>query len=188
MVITSDSQSSCTCRVLDSYYFQFLQTVALFFVLFVPDIMAIYSVPDSADPIIDAFLLATMVIFGADLFLSFTCRPKMSWLEVMSSILSLFLAKQLSTLIRARTCISRASWWSSQACMHACMYQRVMRAQMFMNLATTALIVLDLSWVQDAVIETESTGYLSLTRALVLASQAGAHDPPAAHHAARAAG
>lgn len=49
----------------------------------------------------------------------------------------------------------------------------VVLTQMFMNLATTALIVLDLSWVQDAVIQSESTGYSSLTRALVLASQAG---------------
>ena len=70
------------CRVLDSYAFQGLQALALFFVLVVPDIMAIYSVPDSADPIIDALLLATMVVFGGDLFFSFTCRPKMSWLEV----------------------------------------------------------------------------------------------------------
>ena len=42
-----------------------------------------------------------------------------------------------------------------------------------MNLVTTALIALDLSWVQDQVRQNESTGYSSLTRALVLASQAG---------------
>ena len=53
------------------------------------------------------------------------------------------------------------------------MHDSRVRPQMFMNLATTALIVLDLSWLQDAVIESESTGYSSLTRALVLASQAG---------------
>ena len=42
-----------------------------------------------------------------------------------------------------------------------------------MNVITTALIALDLSWVQDKIRENESTGYSSLTRALVLASQAG---------------
>lgn len=42
-----------------------------------------------------------------------------------------------------------------------------------MNFVTTALIALDLSWVQEQVRENESTGYSSLTRALVLASQAG---------------
>lgn len=42
-----------------------------------------------------------------------------------------------------------------------------------MNVITTALIALDLSWVQDRIRENESTGYSSLTRALVLASQAG---------------
>ena len=54
---------------------------------------------------------------------------------------------------------------------HACM--GLVHMQIFMNLATTALIVLDLSWVEDAVIQSQSTGYSSLTRALVLASQAG---------------
>ena len=42
-----------------------------------------------------------------------------------------------------------------------------------MNIITTALISLDLSWVQDQIRQNESTGYSSLTRALVLASQAG---------------
>lgn len=42
-----------------------------------------------------------------------------------------------------------------------------------MNLVTTALIALDLSWIQNLVRQNESTGYSSLTRALVLASQAG---------------
>jgi hypothetical protein len=42
-----------------------------------------------------------------------------------------------------------------------------------MNFVTTALISLDLSWVQNQVRQNESTGYSSLTRALVLASQAG---------------
>lgn len=45
--------------------------------------------------------------------------------------------------------------------------------QVFMNLVTTALIALDLSWVQRQIRQNESTGYSSLTRALVLASQAG---------------
>ena len=42
-----------------------------------------------------------------------------------------------------------------------------------MNVITTALIALDLTWVQNKIRENESTGYSSLTRALVLASQAG---------------
>ena len=42
-----------------------------------------------------------------------------------------------------------------------------------MNTVTTALISLDLSWVQALVLQSESTGYSSVTRALVLASQAG---------------
>ena len=42
-----------------------------------------------------------------------------------------------------------------------------------MNLITTALIALELSWIQDMIRQNESTGYSSLTRALVLASQAG---------------
>ena len=42
-----------------------------------------------------------------------------------------------------------------------------------MNVITTALIALDLSWIQDIIRQGESTGYSSLTRALVLASQAG---------------
>lgn len=42
-----------------------------------------------------------------------------------------------------------------------------------MNIITTALISLDLSWIQDQIRQNESTGYSSLTRALVLASQAG---------------
>ena len=42
-----------------------------------------------------------------------------------------------------------------------------------MNTVTTALIALDLSWVQALVRQSESTGYSSLTRALVLAAQAG---------------
>lgn len=46
-------------------------------------------------------------------------------------------------------------------------------AQVFMNTVTTALIALDLSWVQALVLRSESTGYSSLARALVLASQAG---------------
>ena len=45
--------------------------------------------------------------------------------------------------------------------------------QVGMNLITTALIALDLSWIQDMIRQNESTGYSSLTRALVLASQAG---------------
>ena len=45
--------------------------------------------------------------------------------------------------------------------------------QVGMNIITTALISLDLSWVQDLIRQNESTGYSSLTRALVLASQAG---------------
>lgn len=50
---------------------------------------------------------------------------------------------------------------------------RYFLVQVFMNLVTTALIALDLSWVQNQVRQNESTGYSSLTRALVLASQAG---------------
>ena len=46
-------------------------------------------------------------------------------------------------------------------------------AQVSMNLITTALIVLELSWIEDKIRQEESTGYSSLTRALVLASQAG---------------
>ena len=42
-----------------------------------------------------------------------------------------------------------------------------------MNVITTALIALDLSWIQDMIRQNESTGYSSLIRALVLASQAG---------------
>ena len=45
--------------------------------------------------------------------------------------------------------------------------------QVGMNVVTTALIALDLSWIQDIIRQSESTGYSSLTRALVLASQAG---------------
>ena len=45
--------------------------------------------------------------------------------------------------------------------------------QVGMNVITTALIALDLSWIQDTIRQNESTGYSSLTRALVLASQAG---------------
>ena len=45
--------------------------------------------------------------------------------------------------------------------------------QVGMNIITTALISLDLSWVQDLIRQNESTGYSSLTRALLLASQAG---------------
>ncbi len=50
---------------------------------------------------------------------------------------------------------------------------RMNAVQAYMNIITTALISLDLSWVQDQIRQNESTGYSSLTRALVLASQAG---------------
>ena len=70
------------CRCLDSRAWQCLQAVSLLFVLFGPDIVALKSAPDSINPIIDALLLASMGLFGLDLFLSVLCRHKLMWLEV----------------------------------------------------------------------------------------------------------
>ncbi|KAK9915025.1 hypothetical protein WJX75_003738 [Coccomyxa subellipsoidea] len=112
-------------RFLDGRIFQWTQALALIFVLFGPDVVALMSAPNSIDPIINALLILSMAIFALDLILSVACRPNVSLLEI------------------------------------------------FMNLVTTALIALDLSWIQNLVRQNESTGYSSLTRALVLASQAG---------------
>jgi hypothetical protein len=69
-------------RFLDGSFFQGLQALALLFVLFGPDIVAMKSAPDSIDPIIDALLIASMVLFTLDLVLCLLCRPKLSMLEV----------------------------------------------------------------------------------------------------------
>ena len=72
----------CTCRCLDSRYWQCLQVVSLLFVLFGPDIVALKSAPDSINSIIDGLLLASMALFTLDVLLSVVCRQKVIWLEV----------------------------------------------------------------------------------------------------------
>jgi hypothetical protein len=56
--------------------------LALIFVLFGPDVVALMSAPNSIDPIINALLILSMAIFALDLILSMACRPKVSLLEV----------------------------------------------------------------------------------------------------------
>ena len=70
------------CRFLDGSLFQGLQALALLFVLFGPDIVAMKSVSNSIDPIIDGLLIVSMVLFTLDLAVCFLCRPKLSMLEV----------------------------------------------------------------------------------------------------------
>ena len=74
-------------------------------------------------------------------------------------------AQQHATVLMLHDC-------RRQALRHTC-ETYVRGVQVGMNLITTALIALDLSWIQDMIRQNESTGYSSLTRALVLASQAG---------------
>ena len=68
-------------RFLSGTFFQGLQALALLFVLFGPDVVAMKSAPDSIDPIIDALLIASMVLFTLDLALCLLCRPRLSMLE-----------------------------------------------------------------------------------------------------------
>ena len=64
---------------------------------------------------------------------------------------------------------------------------RMNAVQAYMNIITTALISLDLSWVQDQIRQNESTGYSSLTRALVFGLAGWTNDAPAARHEPRGA-
>lgn len=89
-------------RFLDGHFFQWLQALALLFVLFGPDIVAMTSASNPIDPYIDALLIASMAIFSLDLVLSILCRPKISLLEVRcctDHVLLVVVAKQLWSLL-----------------------------------------------------------------------------------------
>ncbi len=80
----------CPCRFLDGHIFQWTQALALIFVLFGPDVVALMSAPNSIDPVIDALLILSMAIFALDLILSVACRPKVSSLEVRLQLMNDF--------------------------------------------------------------------------------------------------
>lgn len=176
-----------SCRFLDGNFSQWTQALALIFVLFGPDVVVMTSAPNSIDPVINALLFLSMAIFTVDLILSLACRPRFSLLEVclperdgcpvlQKFHLLLVLAARLKTLTITENKlfdITIAPSPPGHLDQHNKALRKCSSLQVFMNLVTTALIALDLSWVQDQVRQNESTGYSSLTRALVLASQAG---------------
>lgn len=105
-------------RFLNGSLFQGLQALALLFVLFGPDVVAMKSAPDSIDPIIDALLIASMVLFTLDLALLVLCRPRLSTLEARSKPFACWLAPEQPRAARNPTTLLAAVLLALRPCMH----------------------------------------------------------------------